>query len=269
LVLPDQAGGKREDTPSALQEPPPESTGTQAKQKTLELQKLLEAKNTLEAECEKELEQLREELRAAREKASAAEAEKDAVEQALAQTEEQFAAIKAEGQAVATLLELNEEETRRRLIDEDLVAVGWNVGDKGKSTEEVGQEVEVTGLPKGYATGTNGKGRIDYVLWDDSGKPLAVIEAQRKAKDAAAGRTQAHFYADALEKQYGQRPVVFYTNGPEIYSKRGYTWLSSGEWGRTGAITNVPWRHPEPPDRLTNPSPAKQLELVCPAARRS
>ncbi|MCC4820127.1 hypothetical protein LMH81_26800, partial [Vibrio lentus] len=53
--------------------------------------------------------------------------------------------------------------------------------------------------------------------WDDNGKPLAVIEAKRTRKDANAGREQAKLYADALEASTGQRPVIFYTNGYEIY----------------------------------------------------
>ncbi len=209
-------GGKRADTPEALREPLPESTKAQFKQKNLELQKELEKQRELEAAREKELERLREELRLEREKLSHSEAAQEAAEKAFFESAEELSAIREQGEKVAGILHLNEEETRRRLIDEDLVAAGWNVGQGGKSTDEVGQEIEVSGLPEGYATGKNGKGRIDYVLWDDNGKPLAVIEAKRTAKDPSVGRTQAHFYADALEKQYGQRPVIFFTNGPEI-----------------------------------------------------
>ena len=58
-----------------------------------------------------------------------------------------------------------------------------------------------------------GTGRVDYVLWGQDGKPLAVIEAKRTTRDAAAGQQQAKLYADCLARQYGQRPVIFYTNG--------------------------------------------------------
>ena len=52
---------------------------------------------------------------------------------------------------------------------------------------------------------------------DDSGKPLGVVEAKRAQVSAEKGRTQAKLYADWLEKQYGQRPVIFYTNGYDIF----------------------------------------------------
>ncbi len=43
------------------------------------------------------------------------------------------------------------------------------------------------------------------------------LEAKKTAKSAEAGRTQVKQYADALEEAHGQRPVLFYTNGVEIY----------------------------------------------------
>jgi type I restriction enzyme R subunit len=62
-----------------------------------------------------------------------------------------------------------------------------------------------------------GKGYIDYVLWDDNGLPLAIIEAKRTQKDANLGKRQAQLYADCLEKQFNQRPIIFYTNGYQTY----------------------------------------------------
>ena len=59
------------------------------------------------------------------------------------------------------------------------------------------------------------KGYVDYVLWGDDGKPLAVVEAKRTTKSATEGQQQAKLYADCLEKMYGQRPVIFYSNGYE------------------------------------------------------
>lgn len=58
-------------------------------------------------------------------------------------------------------------------------------------------------------------GFADYVLYDDSHRPLAVIEAKRTCPDVAKGRQQAKLYADLLEAQYNIRPVVFLTNGFE------------------------------------------------------
>ena len=38
---------------------------------------------------------------------------------------------------------------------------------------------------------------------------------QAHPRDAQAGQQQAKLYADCLEQQFGQRPVIFYTNGYE------------------------------------------------------
>jgi type I restriction enzyme R subunit len=54
---------------------------------------------------------------------------------------------------------------------------------------------------------------VDYVLWGEDGKPLAVVEAKRTKRNAGEGQQQAKLYADCLERQFGQRPVIFYTNG--------------------------------------------------------
>ena len=56
---------------------------------------------------------------------------------------------------------------------------------------------------------------MDYVLWGDDGKPLGLVEAKRTKKSAQAGQQQAKLYADCLEKQFGQGPVIFYSNGYE------------------------------------------------------
>jgi type I restriction enzyme R subunit len=63
------------------------------------------------------------------------------------------------------------------------------------------------------ATGSNGDGKVDYVLWGDDGKPVAVVEAKRTSRDPRVGMHQAKCYADCIEKEFGQRPVIFYTNG--------------------------------------------------------
>ena len=125
--------------------------------------------------------------------------------EALSRQPAELDSIRAETEPSANLLHLSESETRQRLIDRDLAAAGWKVGHQGASTAEVTQEHPL-------ATGE----RADYVLWDVNGKPLAVVEAKKTSRDVEAGRKQAALYADALEKQYGQRPVIFTTNGHDI-----------------------------------------------------
>jgi type I restriction enzyme R subunit len=115
-------------------------------------------------------------------------------------------------EAAAKTISFDEAKTRKYLIDLELRQVNWDVGENGKSTEQVGQEVPVIDQPT-----QSGNGYVDYVLWDDDGLPLAVIEAKRTSTSAVLGKKQAKDYANALEKEHGQRPVIFYTNGHDIF----------------------------------------------------
>ncbi|HDY75747.1 MAG TPA: DUF4145 domain-containing protein, partial [Candidatus Marinimicrobia bacterium] len=105
--------------------------------------------------------------------------------------------------------EFNESETRKHLIDVDLREAGWITLKKGREIE-----YPVKGMPV-TADNPLGNGFVDYVLWDDNGLPLALVEAKRTSKDVEAGRHQAFLYANCLEQMHGQRPVIFYSNGYE------------------------------------------------------
>ena len=109
-------------------------------------------------------------------------------------------------------LKFDEKTTRRLIIDEMLIQAGWDVGQDGESTTEVGQEIEVGNQPT-----KSGIGFVDYVLWDDDGKPLAVAEAKKTIVDPDIGQRQAKEYADGLEKEHNYRPLIFYTNGYDIW----------------------------------------------------
>lgn len=111
----------------------------------------------------------------------------------------------------------NEEQTRKELIDPKLKSAGWEVL-KDKHIIKKNKacvETEVFGMPKTYDKAT-GKGYIDYVLFGDDGMPLALIEAKKSVLNEEVGKVQACLYADCLEKQYGVRPVIYYTNGYTI-----------------------------------------------------
>lgn len=102
--------------------------------------------------------------------------------------------------------DINEFETRKRFIDLDLEIAGWVL--KKNAIEEV----LVTNM-----TETQEEGFVDYVLFSENEKPLAIVEAKRTSIDAKYGQQQAKLYADCLEKEYGQRPIIYYTNGIDIY----------------------------------------------------
>jgi type I restriction enzyme R subunit len=104
----------------------------------------------------------------------------------------------------------SELETRKVLIDLLLKEAGWE-----KLRPGIEIEYEVQGMP--ITTNKTGIGYVDYVLWDDNGKPLAVVEAKSTLHDAKKGKHQASLYADCLENKTGQRPIIFYTNGYETF----------------------------------------------------
>jgi type I restriction enzyme, R subunit len=118
----------------------------------------------------------------------------------------EIAAVKAANEARPDEHDYDEEQTRDRYIDLLLQEAGWSL-DRPED-----REFEVDGMPN-----QQGKGFVDYVLWGDDGLPLAVVEAKRTRHDATIGRQQAKLYADCLERRYGQRPAIFYTNGYETW----------------------------------------------------
>ena len=132
--------------------------------------------------------------------------EEDAVarDTEIARLQAEIAAIKQANAAAPDTHDYNEEETRDAFIDLLLREAGWALDQKRD------REFPVTGMPN-----TTGEGLVDYVLWGDDGKPLALVEAKRTKKDSRVGQQQAKLYADCLEAQFGRRPLIFFTNGYE------------------------------------------------------
>jgi len=175
---------------------PPDSTAS-----VLELKRAKRQALEKLAAQEVQLTELLQELDDVRKKAE--NAEKKAVD---------LHASSASAGATADLLKFDEATTRTRIIDGLIASAGWDVGSGLASTNCVAKEYIVFDQPT-----TTGKGFVDYVLWDDDGSPLAVIEAKKTSTDPERGRKQAKLYADALEKTHGQRPAIFYTNGYDIW----------------------------------------------------
>jgi type I restriction enzyme R subunit len=138
---------------------------------------------------------------------------KAALDAELERLRAEIAAIKKQNEATPDEHNYSEAETRDYFIDLLLKESGWALDKKQ------GREYPVTGMPN-----EKGEGFVDYVLWGDDGKPLGLVEAKRTKRDARVGQQQARLYGDCLESQFGQRPVIFYSNGYEhwIWDDRNY-----------------------------------------------
>lgn len=163
----------------------------------------------------------------------------------------------------------SEAETRSKYIDLDLMEAGWQIG------RDCLEEVEVKGMPN-----KTGIGYVDYVLYGDNGLPLAVIEAKKTGKNPIEGSQQAKLYADCLENQYHQRPLIFTTNGFDIeftddyndYPKRSV----SGFFTKEELQLNIdrrksrkPLEHLEIRDDITNrPYQKEAVTAVCDAIQK-
>lgn len=125
----------------------------------------------------------------------------------------EIATIKKQNEATPDEHNYSEAETRDYFIDLLLKEAGWAL-DKPQD-----REFPVAGMPN-----QKGEGFVDYVLWGDDGKPLGLVEAKRTKRDARVGQQQAKLYADCLEKRFGQRPIIFYSNGYEhwIWDDQNY-----------------------------------------------
>ncbi len=104
---------------------------------------------------------------------------------------------------------MSEKQTRQEIIDKRLKDAGWDVNNPTQVTSE---------HPVLYQkSASQGTGYCDYVLLGRDGVPIAVVEAKKTSREAEAGREQTKQYADGLEKENVQRPLIFYTNGVEIF----------------------------------------------------
>jgi type I restriction enzyme R subunit len=130
--------------------------------------------------------------------------DRSALDEELVRLRAEVANAKRANEAHADNHDYSEAQTRDYFIDMLLHEAGWPLD------QERDREFPVAGMPN-----RTGEGFVDYVLWGDDGKPLAVVEAKRTKKNAKIGQRQAELYANCLEAGFGQRPVIFYTNGYE------------------------------------------------------
>lgn len=114
------------------------------------------------------------------------------------------------------------EADARIVIDVQLRAAGWDPIDKSQVRTEVPfnraeQEVQAGIVPTIGAIQTSDgdvkpTGFIDYVLYDQRGRPLAIIEAKKQAIHPYTAKQQALPYARRIGA-----PYIFLTNGELIY----------------------------------------------------
>ncbi|QDU82618.1 type I restriction enzyme EcoKI subunit R [Polystyrenella longa] len=165
-------------------------------------QQVPKAPPTGEVVPRKELESLEKQLTEQNEATLKQQQERIELDAELQALRAQLAEVRAATEQQADPHDYAEAETRQYLIDVELRRAGWPL-DQSRD-----REYEVTGMPN-----VKGTGYVDYVLWGDDGKPLAVVEAKRTTADPEVGQQQAKLYADCLEQKHGQRPIIFYTNG--------------------------------------------------------
>ena len=146
----------------------------------------------------------------ARARARELAADNERLEAELEQLRAEVAEAKALAAATPDTHDYSESDTRDFLIDLLLAESGWPLSDARD------REFEVSGMPTGPGN-QSGKGFVDYVLWGDDGQPLAVVEAKKTGASPSVGQHQAKLYADCLERQFGRRPVIFYSNGIETW----------------------------------------------------
>ncbi|MGE3495024.1 MAG: DEAD/DEAH box helicase family protein [Gemmatimonadales bacterium] len=151
-----------------------------------------------------QLRTLEEGLRERDEKLAALLADRGALDEELKRLRAEVTEAKKAAAAQPDTHDYSETATRDYFIDLLLKEAGWPL-DQPRD-----REFEVSGMPN-----AQGNGSVDYVLWGDDGKPLGLVEAKRTRRDARVGQQQAKLYADCLERQFGQRPIIFYSNGYE------------------------------------------------------
>jgi len=112
------------------------------------------------------------------------------------------------------------EADARIVIDDLLRQANWDPADKSQvQTERAiythkkkAEEVRDSQTPDPSLSQNQPLGRADYVLYSQSGRPLAVVEAKRKAIHPYVAKQQVLPYAQQIDA-----PFIFLTNGEIIY----------------------------------------------------
>ena len=104
--------------------------------------------------------------------------------------------------------QINEELTRKEMIDPQLEKAGWYLRDHSK----VKTEIPVDGYDAEPWNGVS-----DYTLYRENGEVLAVVEAKKTSVDVRLAEAQLTHYVTEIEKHQSFRPFGFLANGLEIH----------------------------------------------------
>lgn len=107
---------------------------------------------------------------------------------------------------------MNEAQTRKNLIDDELKIAGWNIKDYSQVIEEFEIDLDDT-LPSHF---DRTKRFVDYALKNKVGDIIAIVEAKREGKAVGSAKTQAEYYAIRIKNTQGFAPFIYITNGLEI-----------------------------------------------------
>ena len=107
---------------------------------------------------------------------------------------------------------MNEAQTRKNLIDDELKIGGWDIKDYSQVIEEYQIDLDDT-LPLHF---DRTKRFVDYALKNKAGDIIAIVEAKREAKAVESAKTQAQYYAERIKNTQGFAPFIYITNGLEI-----------------------------------------------------
>ncbi len=106
----------------------------------------------------------------------------------------------------------DEDKTRKILIDKELEKRDWNLKNKNQVFEEY--EISFNIIENGKEITVNRF--IDYLLCNERGDPLAIVEAKRYSRNAYEGKKQAEEYAEYIKTKTGKQRFIFLTNGEDI-----------------------------------------------------
>jgi type I restriction enzyme R subunit len=107
---------------------------------------------------------------------------------------------------------MGEAQTRKELIDTELLKCGWDINDGTKVVLEYEIDLDET-LPANFNQSYR---YVDYVLLNRQNKIIALVEAKDKHKSVEQAKSQAEYYARRIANVQGFTPFIYITNGLEI-----------------------------------------------------